>query len=208
MYLQVLVMRISSTLLLSIAIALPASAQTQSANDLFCRGAYELRDDRYSQAFDSLSQAIRANPRFTNAYYYRGIIHHYNKRYREAIQNYNQALNIGTDLPAVILANRASALASLGDHKQALEDLKLAIKYSPNDTNLQRALVFTFLKLGSRKSAIAVLEKMVDRSFRAGQRDFYLETRDELQAVRSGGAFKYRWGFSWPSYEFEKGCPR
>ncbi|MFB2898294.1 tetratricopeptide repeat protein [Aerosakkonemataceae cyanobacterium BLCC-F50] len=198
--------RISSTLILSVLIVLPATA-AQSAKDLFCRGTYEFDEDRFGEAMTSFSQAIRLNPRHSNAYYYRGVIHHYQKRYPEAIANYNQALSIGTDQPVIVLKSRASALASLGDYKQALEDLKLANTYKPNDRDTERALAFTFLKLGSRKSAIAILEKMTARYFQSGNGDFYLLSRDELQKVRSGRMLDYRWSFSMGGSEFEKECP-
>lgn len=199
--------RISSTLLLSIAIALPASAQ--SAKDLFCRrGAIELHDNRYGEAINSFSQAIRLNPRNSDAYFYRGIAHHSAKRYREAIANYNQALSIGTNRPATILDNRATALAKLGDYKQALEDWKLAAKYNPDDVSIQHALAFAFLKLNSRNSAIAVLEKLTQRYFQSGQNQLYLMTRDELQKVRSGGMLPSGLeSFSGGGSEFEKECP-
>lgn len=187
--------RISAALLIlsSTIVALPVSAQ--SAKDLFCRGAYELRDDRYGEAIQSFSQAIRLNPRSFGAYFYRGVVHHHQKRYPQAIANYNQALSLGAKQPVTLLKNRAAALASLGDYKQALEDLKLANQYQGNDYDLQRALAFTFLKLGSRQSAIAVLEKLTATYFRAGLSQDYLRTRDEVKSVRSGGTIGYTWRF-------------
>ncbi|MFB2880218.1 tetratricopeptide repeat protein [Floridanema aerugineum] len=198
--------RISSTLILSVLIALPASAQ--SAKDLFCRGAIELHDNRHGEAITSFSQAIRINPRFSNAYFYRGIAHHSKNRYTEAIANYNQALSIGSNRPATILDNRAEALAALGDYKQALEDWKLAAKYDPSDVGIQHSMVYAFLKLGSRKSAIAILEKLTERYFRQGNNQLYLMTRDELQKVRSGKMPRSRiGGFSAGGSAFEQECP-
>lgn len=197
--------QISNTLFLSLAVALPVSAQ--SAKDLFCRGAIELHANRYGEAIASFSQAIRLNPRNSNAYFYRGVAHHSANRYREAIANYNQALSIGTNRPATILDNRATALAELGDYKQALEDWKLAAKYDPDDVSIQHALAFAFLKLNSRKSAIAILEKLTNKYFRAGNREAYLMSRDELQRVRSGEMLSAPGGFSGGGSAFEEGCP-
>lgn len=183
--------------------ALPASAQ--STKDLFCRGKYELRDGRYGEAIVSFSHAIRSNPRLSEAYFYRGTAHHYNKRYPEAIANYNQALALGTRSPGKILANRAAALAQFGDYKQALEDVKLALQHDPDDEYLRQGLAFAFLKLGSRKSAIAVLEKMADEYFRNGRGSRYLRMRDLAVKVRAGGSFPYSWQIN--SWVTEQICP-
>ena len=182
------------SILSSIVLSLPATAVP--ANDLFCRGKYEFKDDRYGEAIVSFSQAIRANPRFSEAYFYRGFTHHFKQRYPEAIANYNQALALGSRYSAEILQNRASALADFGDYKQALEDIKLALQYKPNDSDLLKALAFSFLKLGSRKSAIAALEKLARTYFQEGSGDDYLETRDLIKKVRAGGTFQYSLRFN------------
>lgn len=201
--------RISSILVLvatAAITALPASAQAQSAKDLFCRGVYEFGADRYGEAIQSFSQVIRLNPRSSGSYFYRGAVHHRRKQYPQAIANYNQALSIGTTHPSVVLNNRAAALASLGDYKQTLEDLKLALKYQPNNYSLRRALAFTFLKLGSRQSAISVLEKLTATYFQTGFSRDYLRTRDEVKAVRAGGNISYTWQV-YDGIPTEEDCP-
>lgn len=199
---------LSASIIITFAVALPVSAKVP---DSFCVGISELRGDRYGQAINSFSQAIRYNPQLSEAYFYRGVAHYLRKRYPEALANFNQALTIGIRDPLLSpsLMNRAATLAQLGNYRQAIEDLELMRQVI--DKNVydyaDKAIAQIYLDLGDRKSAIATLEKLAAYFYRNRQTNAYEMTIDAIKRIRVGGGYGYRWGLHPGSYGHTNLCP-
>lgn len=192
--------------ILASTIALPVLAQSR---DPFCVGFYELRDDRYGEAVNSFSRAIRSAPQSSEAYFYRGYAHYEGKRYPEALANYNKALSIGLTSPKIALTNRATTLAKMGDYGQAIEDLKLLIQMGDREYEyLYRAIAHSYVKLGNRSAAIAWLQKLESKYYNERSGTLYLRVRDTIKNIQSGKGYEY---FGWRhmiSYEYGARCRR
>jgi len=184
--------RLLTISILALTVALPTRAQSR---DPFCVGFFELQNDRYDESINSFSQAIRSNPRLAEAYFYRGVAHYQQKRYPEALANYNQALKIGMAEPRIPLINRATTLAKIGDHRQAIEDLKLLLQISDRDYDyVYRAIAHSYYKLGNKSAAIAWLRKLESRYYSERAGSSYLRVRDAIKEMQAGRGNNY---FGW-----------
>ncbi|OKH38360.1 hypothetical protein NIES2119_10000 [[Phormidium ambiguum] IAM M-71] len=174
-------------------------------------GISELRNDRYGQAINSFSQAIHYNPQLSEAYFYRGVAHYLQKRYPEALANFNQALTMGIGDPLLSpsLMNRAATLVKLGNHRQAIEDLKLMRQVISKNLYdyADKAIAQIYLDLGDRKSAIATLEKLAAHYYREKQTNAYETTIDAIKRIRAGRNYGYHWGLHPNSYGYTSLCP-
>jgi tetratricopeptide (TPR) repeat protein len=75
--------------------------------------------------------AIKANPKLTDAYIYRGLAHHDLEDIKSAIADFSQAVKIAPD-NAAAFQNRGEARLDVGDIPGAIEDLNRAIPLKPN----------------------------------------------------------------------------
>lgn len=197
-------------LLASAAISIPSPAIAQkSPQRLFCEGYIYLREDRLGQAIVNYSQAIKSNPRYADAYFYRGVAHHMNGRYADAIANYNQAGILGYSQRELIYKNRGHALGMLNDYKQAFADLKLALDMKRDDFNYWSFALANFMT-GNRQGAIRISQQMAERYYQAGNRSAYLEAQDAIKIFRTAPANKLPSQLGWmryPEFDRPRGCP-
>ena len=66
----------------------------KEAYNWYEQGYNEYEKKNYSDAIDSYRQAVRLNPRFTDAYYWLGRVYFDSGDYQQAVNNYKQVLNL------------------------------------------------------------------------------------------------------------------
>jgi tetratricopeptide (TPR) repeat protein len=74
---------------------------------------------------------VRVDSTYPDIYSNRGMMRHYLRDYKGAVQDYDKALRQNPNNTAA-MNNRAAAKMSLNDYQGALEDLNKAIKINPN----------------------------------------------------------------------------
>ncbi|OKH38341.1 hypothetical protein NIES2119_09905 [[Phormidium ambiguum] IAM M-71] len=184
-------------LLASTAIALPTPAIAQKTPQrLFCEGHIYWGQGGYGQAVMAFSQAIKLNPRYAEAYFFRGLSHHEKGNYVAAIQNYNQALVLGYPRRDLIYKDRGHAFALIGDYKQAFEDLKLALSMKRDEDNYWAFAVVNFMN-GNRQEAIRIGQKMAEKYYQSGERSSYVTAQEVIKIFRTAPTNRMPEGFSW-----------
>jgi len=109
------------------------------ARDCVNRGRSYRAMDRMGEAIADFDAAIRSNPALAAAYYLRGDSHLKLERYREAISDLTQAIELATQTPdptfaladAYTLRGSACLLAERAE--EAIKDLTAAIRLDPRD---------------------------------------------------------------------------
>lgn len=111
--------------------------------------AYALWDgEKYTdaeKALEYLSNAIKLQPNFADAYNLRGNAYQNLGQYQRAIEDYNEALRLKSDY--TFYFNRGRACLNLGQHERAIKDLNEAIRLQPNFAlgYINRAYIYTIL---------------------------------------------------------------
>lgn len=170
-----------------------ASAQISPAATHFCNGLAHANAFRHNDAIAAYSRAIAANPRYAEAYFYRGNSYYSRgsgirvnqNDLRGAIANWNQALNLGYPYRRILLFNRGNTRGMLGDYRGALADLNEVIRIEPSpERYLTRSLVYYYL--GNRNSAIADLQRVANVYYQSGKTESYRSVLNTIAAVKKG----------------------
>ncbi len=177
----------------ALAFGVPASVgQNASATVHFCNGLnYSVTD--FNNAIAAYTRAIAANPRYAEAYFYRGNSYYARGRWhrgnrndlRGAIANYNQALKLGYPRRNDVLFNRANARGAVGDYRGALADFNEAIRTDRRPGIRQfRALAHYFLR--NRNAAIADLQAVANAHYQSGSTERYQSIMNVIAAIKKG----------------------
>jgi tetratricopeptide (TPR) repeat protein len=99
----------------------PAPAPAATAAEYHTRGRKFLQDDRYEEAIQQLTEALKLDPSLTLAYNARGFAHFRLKQYAEAIADFDEAIRLN---PSYLNAyvNRSAARRAAGDRAGADAD--------------------------------------------------------------------------------------
>ena len=87
---------------------------------------------KIKEAINALSQSIELSPKFAWAYYARGVINYVLHNNRQAINDYDKAINYGSDIDkANFYCARGGAYEAIENYQQALKDYNKSIKLDP-----------------------------------------------------------------------------
>jgi tetratricopeptide (TPR) repeat protein len=130
----------------------------------------------------AFTQAIRLNPNYAQAYFYRGNV---GKDEQEAIKDYTEAIRLNPNYAEAYL-RRGEARYALGDKQKAIEDYTQVIKIAPTYTEAyyQRGLVHD--EVGNRQAAIEDYIQVIrlDPADKAYWRDNERAIRDYSEVMR------------------------
>lgn len=110
--------------------ALSGAAKSTPLNN---RGAAYFGKGDYDKSVADYTQALRFDPKNSDAYRNRAIAYLRQKKYELAIADLDKAIEIETFAPLKPYRQRAVAYAALGEHAKALKDADEALKIDPND---------------------------------------------------------------------------
>jgi len=116
-----------------------------SAEALYLRGIYQFRDGNNNAALMSFSNSIKADPEFAMAYDGRASLLYDKGMYDKAIADETQAVRLAPTNPGFV-KNRAKFYNTNRQYKEALEDMKTAIRLQPDlAMNYHDAAIFAKL---------------------------------------------------------------
>jgi OmpA-OmpF porin, OOP family len=126
-----------------IAIAQPAlSTKSKKAIELYVESDnYRVRG-QFPQAIQLLNQAIDKDKNFAEAYYRLGVVYHNMRAYQKAIDNYEKALSLLSDIrkQKVVMFDLGEAYLTIGEYKKASENLSAFLKNETlNKPKIQQA---------------------------------------------------------------------
>lgn len=111
----------------------------------------------YQNAFDSINKAVLLNNKNSEAFRIKGMIYLAQKRYIEAIEAFNSALENAEPNFSAIYHSRGHALASLGELDKAIIDTKKALVYAPLDADLYCNLTIFYARKNDYNNTVRYL---------------------------------------------------
>lgn len=113
---------------------------------------------QYHQAEALLDCLIAQYPDAAKHFNNRGLIHFWQKHYRQAIADYNQAIQIDPHLDQAY-NNRANCYSALSQGPAAVQDYRLALDLNPFNVRARINLAMTLRDMGQFDEALTVLDE-------------------------------------------------
>ncbi len=119
-----------------------------TAWDYFRKGNRAALDEKdYNKAIDNYNMALKLNPEYAEAYYFRGYAYYELKDYGKAIEDYSKAIKLNPEYE-VVYHFRGITYRLLKEYDKAIEDYNKAIELNPREANVyySRGFVYAYLK--------------------------------------------------------------
>jgi adenylate cyclase len=121
-------------------------------------------DKTLKLALDNAATAVRLDPNDYQAHWVLGWAYLYNREHEEATASYLRARELNPN-DAELLAEMANLLVCIGQPKQAIDQLKEAIRLNPfHDKWYDEYLGWAYEEAGMPQEAIGILEQVVDKN--------------------------------------------
>ena len=136
---------------------------------LFTLGLIDYFEDELTQSIASFDRALKVaeeledRPKLYPSYYYKGNAYLYLENYEQAIDSYDEVVEISPAVKGVLL-NRGVALARIeGQEKEALEDINAFVESYPEDIRgyMNQGLIYFLLE--DYTSSIASFNEVLER---------------------------------------------
>lgn len=145
------------------------------------------------EAQSAVEQAIELTPDYALSYWIRGLVHQRQNNPAAAIGDFNQVLtreDHNQTLMAQAIGSRGMALADLGRHGEALEDLNRALEVRPEAFAERQFRAMVYLALGRLTEAEADIAELLAREPRLAllhrlQGELWIMRRDPARARTS-----------------------
>ncbi|MGI8503789.1 MAG: tetratricopeptide repeat-containing S1 family peptidase [Hassallia sp.] len=129
-------------------------AAAPKADDFYIKAYLKYLDKDYKGAVADLTEVIRLNPNYTNAYYNRGVVRYELKDLQGAVADYTQAIKINPNYTKAYY-NRGIVRKELKDLQGAIADFNSALKINPNLADAYVIRGNTRYKLKDLQGAVA-----------------------------------------------------
>ena len=116
-------------------------------------GIGHYNNDKYDEAIERLTKAIKIDKNYAHAYCYRGMTYDSKGEYDEAIKDYDEAIRLKPD-NASYNNNRGAAYYGKGEYDEAIKNYDEAIKLNPNDAVYHNNRGNTYRRKGEYDEAI------------------------------------------------------
>ena len=129
-----------------------ASAQNE-AGGFYLNGMTAFDEGNFMVAADDFTQAIEADPAYTDAYLYRGLAYENLKNMTGAVEDYSMVLLLDKD-NIQALKYRGKANYSLQNYNQAISDFSKLIEFDPLDADAFFKRAESWFQLGGFIEAV------------------------------------------------------
>ncbi len=130
----------------------PVSHKT--SEQWFQSGNKHFRQGNYAAAIENYDRAISLNPKYTKAYYNRGVVQDKFGQYEAAITDYDKAINLNPRFTEAY-HDRGGTKTKLGRYEAAITDYDIAINLNPEYAIAYYNRGNAKAKLGQYEAAIA-----------------------------------------------------
>lgn len=130
----------------------------QSADAFVAKGLSQ--ESNKAAAIDSYTQAIRLDPKYSNAYYRRAIARHDQGDKQGAIADYSEAIRLDPN-NAIAYYNRGVALYNIRKYQDAIVDFSQYIRFMPNDISAYYARGVAHRNLRDGRGTFADFDQIV-----------------------------------------------
>lgn len=137
----------------------PTLAGNKEALNYIAEGNQEVTKRNIEAAIEKFSQAIKADPKFHDAYVLRGSVYRDTGRLDKAIEDYTAALDIGPNYDAYF--NRAIAYTDMGDASSSIKDYTSAIKIDSKQVYAFNNRAILYALGGDLKKAISDFSSVI-----------------------------------------------
>ena len=118
------------------------------------------RQSNKAAAIEDYTQAIRLNPKYSDAYLRRAIVRYEQGDKQGAITDYNEAIRLNPNT-AIAYYNRGVALYNLRKYQEAIADFTQYINFDPNDISAYYARGASFRQLRDGRGTLADFDQIV-----------------------------------------------
>ena len=131
------------------------------AHKSFYKGLDNYNSEKYEKAIKDLDKAIKFDPKFDEAYCYRGQAKAGLERYKESIKDYDRAIELNPRFDEAYYS-RGNVKAELGRYKEAIKDYDKAIELDPKFDGAYYFRGKAKAELGRYKEAIKDYDKAIE----------------------------------------------
>lgn len=142
--------------------------------DLNNRAAVASMEGRTAEAVELLTEAIRLNPGFANAYFNRGSLYRKLTKYQQAVEDLTRAIRLDAAYEKAY-ANRADTYLAMELYELALADFSEAIRLKPDEPSNYNGRAAAYDSLGQGAKASADREQAHRLEWRRGAKDEEVE---------------------------------
>lgn len=168
-----------------------SSSGAAKANSLNNRGVAYFAKGDYETAVADYTQALRLEPKNSDAYRNRAIAYLRQEKYELAIADLDKTIAIETFAPLKPYRQRAEAYAALGEHAKAIKDADEALKIDPNDIRARKVRDASVAKLGGKVATLS--GQPFDTSEKVHVRHILLKSESDAKlaekVLKGGGDF-------------------
>ena len=115
-------------MLICFQLVLAAMVIAQNSCTLINKGVRQANKGNYAKAIELFTQALEADPYYSDAWYNRALIRSYLREYSRAIDDYTRAINLRPNF-TMAYNNRGTDKNELKDYAGAIEDYTRAIGF-------------------------------------------------------------------------------
>lgn len=124
---------------------------TQNSNDaeaFFNQGNANVDSEDYQEAIADFTKAIKINPTYKDAYYWRAYVYRKLKNYQAGIADYTKLISLNPDSRLFYYYDRGNAYRELKNYQAAIADYTKAMKINPNDADayFNRGIAYSELR--------------------------------------------------------------
>lgn len=118
------------------------------------------KENNKAAAIDNYTQAIRLDPKYSDAYYRRAVARYDQGDKQGAITDYNEAIRLDPN-NAIAYYNRGVALYNLRNYQPALADFSQYLSFQPNDISAYYARGVSYRNLKDGQGMFANFDQIV-----------------------------------------------
>lgn len=140
----------------------------QTAQEFYNKARNKAEMQNYRGALNDLNEAIKQDPKFIQAFNYRGYVKDELDDYHGALSDYNMAIALKGDYSEAY-ANRGRAKHKMRDFKGAMEDYTTAITLNPLEKDALIGRGTTLSQMSQYEAALKDLDNAVQIDPRYGK---------------------------------------
>jgi Flp pilus assembly protein TadD len=141
-------------------VAVKPPVTVSPGEDPFVSGMKFFQATRFDQALPYFEQAVKKDPKKSEAYFYSGLCYANLGRKNEAIEAYKKAIGLKPDY-ADAHNNLGAAYANLGRFADAADEYKQTIRLMPDHALAHFNLGMAYVKLGRNNEAIESFKQVI-----------------------------------------------